>query len=346
MVPACHGEQVAPAELLDSAVERTILTAHVGLSGAALERVRLADGRALIVKRITRENDLTLRLLGGEQAGEYVLWRSGALDRLPAGVEHAIVDGWVEGDTTVIVMHDLGDTVLTWDDRLDRGRTAWLLERVARLHDAFLGQPPPPEALAPLRPILELFAPSRMQPLSDAGSRLAAASLRGWSYLPDLVPPDVADPLLALVEDATPLEEALLRRPLTLVHGDLAVVNMAVVDLPDGPGARGRSEPDLLLLDWAMPTAAPGALDVARFLVGCAHVIEPGHDEFMTMYAGAAGASYDDTAVRLALLAGLTWLGWNKTHDIVESPDPLVQEREKQSLAWWVRQARKGLELL
>lgn len=316
--------------LLADVVERTVLSEHPGMSGAALERVVLADGRRLVVKRITPETDLTLGLTGAPVAWEHTLWRGGALDRLPAGVGHAIVDSWVEGDTTVVVMRDLGDTVLTWDDRLDRDRCAWMLDRVAGLHRAFLGDPP--AEVAPLGPLLELFAPSRMRPLADAGNGLAAAAIRGWAYFPGLVPPDVAGPVMALLEDARPLVEAFGRCTPTLTHSDLATVNMAV---------EGDT---LVLLDWAMPAAAPGALDIARFLVGCAHVVEPTREEFLQTYADAAGPAYDEPAMRLALLSGLIWLGWNKTHDIVESRDPAHRERERADLDWWVAQARTTLE--
>jgi hypothetical protein len=316
--------------LLADVVERTVLAEHPGMSGAALERVVLADGRRLVVKRITPETDLTLGLTGAPVAWEHTLWRGGALDRLPTGVGHAIEDSWVEGDTTVVVMRDLGERVLGWENRLDHAQCRWMLDRLARLHRAFLGDPP--AEVVPLRPLLELFAPSRMRPLADAGNRLAAASLRGWAYFPGLVPDDVAGPVLALLEDSTPLVEAFGRCTATLVHGDLATVNMSF---------EGDT---LVLLDWAMPAAAPGALDVARFLVGCAQVLEPTREEFLQMYADAAGPAYDETAMRLALLSGLIWLGWNKTHDIVESRDPAHRERERADLDWWVAQARATLE--
>ena len=155
---------MAPAELLDDAIERTVLGEHVGKSGAALERVTLGDGRKVVVKRITPETDLTLAIFHQRFAHEFLLWRSGGLDRLPDNVGHVVIDGWTEGeDTTVIVMRDLGDAVLTWDDRLDGPACRWMLERVAALHRAYLGDPP--VAVAPMTPLIELFAPTRIADL-------------------------------------------------------------------------------------------------------------------------------------------------------------------------------------
>jgi hypothetical protein len=82
---------------LGKLVERIPITGHVGKSGAGLERVRTADGATYVVKRVTAESDLLHALLGGGPAREYLLWREGVLDRLPAGVSHAVVSAWCEG---------------------------------------------------------------------------------------------------------------------------------------------------------------------------------------------------------------------------------------------------------
>jgi hypothetical protein len=48
--------------------------------------------------------------------------------------------------------------------------------------------------------------------------------------------------------------------------------------------------------------------------------------------------------MRLGLLAGICWLGWNKALDMVEHPDPAVRERERAALPWWLRQVELALE--
>jgi hypothetical protein len=322
---------VAPAELLgDVVVERRAVSGHEGKSGAGLERVRLADGRALVVKRVVPGADLTLDLTGGGPSREYLLWRAGVLDRLPPGLGHAVVDGWMEGTTTVLVMRDLGDAVLTWGDRLDDARAFRVMERLAALHRHFLGDPP--AGLAPLDLTLTLFAPARIRGLAEQGNELAALACRGWEIFAETVAADVADPVLGLLDDVSPLVVALGAGPVTLSHGDAATVNMAF----EGG--------DLVLLDWAIPTAAPGALDVARFLAGCSSVVAPTREEMLAAYQRAAGPAADDASVRLALLSGLVWLGWNKALDAAEHPDPVIRRREQADLDWWVRAARTTLE--
>ena len=302
---------------------------HVGKSGAGLERVRLRDGRALVVKRVDPQHDVTLAMTGAGPSKEYVLWRDGVLDRLPPGLGHAVVDGWVEGDTTVLVMRDLGDLVLTWDDRLPADRAERTMTAIAALHRAFLGQAPP--GLAPLGRVVSLFTPRRIREARVEGVELMGLALRGWELFADAVPVDVADPVLALLDDPEPLVAALHRAPSTLAHGDLATVNMAF----DGD--------DLVLLDWAMATEGPGSLDVARFVAGCSSVVDATREQLIGWYRAAAGAACDDRTMHLGLLSAMVWLGWNKALDAVEHPDPAIRAREKADLDWWVRCTRTAL---
>lgn len=226
-----------------------------------------------------------MAVLGDVVGRGYVLWSRCILDLLPPEVGHAVVDGWVDGDETVIVMRDLGDSVLTWQDRLTRDQCRSMLISVAAQHRAFLGT-----------------APEDLTPLPD------------------------------LLADPQPLADALRSRPTTLVHGDLATVNMAFCD------------GELTLLDWAMPAAAPGAIDIARFVAGCSSVVDTSREQIIADYAEAAGPAYDETAMRLSLFGALCWLGWNKALDAAEHPDPVVRAREQQDLDWWLQQARLTLD--
>lgn len=319
-----------PGEYLREMVERVPIIDHVGKSGALLERVTLTDGRRLIVKRFSPQNDLLMAVLGDMVGREYVVWSRGILNQLPPEVGHAVVDGWVDGDETVIVMRDLGDSVLTWQDRLTRERCRSMLTGVAAQHRAFLGAAP--TGLTPLPNLLTLFAPDRMAPFVGRGNPLATLVIRGWEIFSQTGPADVVEPVFALLADPQPLADALRSRPTTLVHGDLATVNMAFSD--------GK----LILLDWAMPAAAPGAFDIARFVAGCASVVDLPREEIIAEYAQAAGTAYDQIAMRLSLLGAFCWLGWNKALDAMEHPDPVVRAREQQDLDWWLQQARSTLE--
>ncbi len=85
------------AELEDTVTERRPLTAHVGESGAGLERWVLDDGGTLVVKRLAPDLDFLMALTHDTSGRELTLWQSGLLDHLTEGVEHAIVGGWRGG---------------------------------------------------------------------------------------------------------------------------------------------------------------------------------------------------------------------------------------------------------
>ena len=326
---------------LEKALDRTPVNDD-GRSGATLERVRLPDGSQVIVKRFDPADDLIMRMTGDTRGREVELVRRGVLDGLPPTVLHAALDGWYDDHGGVLVMRDLGAAVLTWKSVVTRDQTATMFGAVADLHAAYRDRVP--EGLTPLDAVLGLFEPRRIRPF--AGNTLVDYALRGWEYWAEVAPGEVGDRVLALAQDTAPLVTACRTMPSTLLHGDLATVNMAFE--PDRPGC-------LTLIDWGMAAEGPAELDVGRLLAGCAHMFGPGDrrsdvstvvarlDDLVAQHREAAGATYDDAALRLGLLAGITWLGWNKALDIVEHPDPVVRERERAALPWWLHQAELAL---
>ena len=329
--------------VLDTALDRAPVNDD-GRSGATLERVLLADGSRVVVKRFDPSVDLVMRLSGDPRGREVDFFQRGILDRLPATVLHPVMDGWYDDEGLgVLVMRDLGDAVLSWKSVVTTEQARTMFSAVADLHAAFLGSAP--DGLTPLGSVLGLFEPRRIRPY--AGEALVDYALRGWEYWPEVAPGEVGERVLALAQDTAPLTAACLALPTTLLHGDLATVNMAFE--PDRPGC-------LTLIDWGLAAAGPAELDIGRLLAGCAHLFGPvgGRggsetivarlDDLVALQRETAGPAYDDGALRLGLLAGLTWLGWNKSLDIVEHPDPAVRERERVALTWWLHQAELAFE--
>ena len=329
--------------VLDTALDRAPVNDD-GRSGATLERVLLADGSRVVVKRFDPSVDLVMRLSGDPSGREVDFFRRGILDNLPATVLHPVMDGWYDEEGLgVLVMRDLGDAVLSWKSVVTTEQARTMFGAVADLHAAFLGSTP--EGLTPLGSLLSLFEPRRIRPY--AGETLVDYALRGWEYWPEVAPGEVGERVLALAQDTAPIAAACLALPKTLLHGDLATVNMALE--PGQPGC-------LTLIDWGLAAEGPAELDIGRLLVGCAHLFGPvgGRggsetivarlDDLVALQRETAGPAYDEGALRLGLLAGLTWLGWNKSLDIVEHPDPAVRERERVALTWWLRQAELAFE--
>ena len=271
------------------------------------------------------------------------LVRRGVFDGLPPTVRHAVTGAWYGDDGRgVLVMRDLGDAVLTWKSVVSRDQARTMFAAIGDLHTSFLGSAP--DGLTPLDALLGLLEPQRIRPYTS--SSIVDHALRGWEYWPEVAPGEVGERVLALAQDTAPLTAACRALPSTLLHGDLATVNMALE--PDRPGC-------LTLIDWGLVAAGPAEIDIGRLLAGCAQLFGPvGRDASATIVARldglvalqreVAGPAYDDAAMRLGLLAGICWLGWNKALDMVEHPDPAVRERERAALPWWLRQAELALE--
>jgi thiamine kinase-like enzyme len=179
---------------------------------------------------------------------------------------------------------------------------------------------------------LSLFAPRTLRTVPAGEEPLVDAALAGWERFAEVVPVDVGDAISAVHNDPAPLARALLSRGTTLAHGDLWLVNVAFDDR------------QVVLLDWNLVIAAPGAVDFANFLMG-ASAVTARREDLLDDIRQAQGGRYDDTALRLALLASLADLGWNKALDATGADDEAIRRREAAELDWWVAQARLALDL-
>lgn len=270
-----------------------------------------------------------MRLLGDDVSRELLLWERGVLDQLPAEVGHVILGGWVEDDTTVVVMRDLGDSIIGSDTRLTASDCRQMLTAIHALHRHHHDQPP--ADLAPLDAVIDTFAPARVGSAADLHNPVIDRVLRGWSAFEHLIDPALAKDLLSIVHDPAPLADALSRRHQTMCHGDVAAVNIAWIS--------GQ----LILIDWAQAVAAPGELDIARFLPGGLRSSDLTNDQFLDEYRAIAEKNYDPEAMRLSLLATLVWFGWSKALNATEHPDPIRQTQERLELSWWEHHARNAL---
>lgn len=320
----------ALAGLLDRIVVRVPLDDHDGRSGARLERVVLDDGTRLVIKRTSPSVDLAMRVTGATMSREHRLWRAGVLDRLPRGVGHAVVGSWQDGDETVLVLRDLGATVVGWSRKISRQECRRLWMAATDMHRSFAGDPP--DGLVSLADRVSLFAPGRMEAQRASGHRLPLAVLQGWERFTEIVSPEVVAAVMGVLDQPRRLAGPLSRRTSTLIHGDLWLVNVAF------------EAAQVTLLDWDLATWAPPALELALFLNGNASQVGASRDEIVADFRALWGDDHDDIALRLALFAGLVDLGWNKALDATRHPDRAVRVRERADLNWWVAQAQVTLE--
>ena len=158
--------------------------------------------------------------------------------------------------------------------------------------------------------------------------------LRGWDLFASIAPADVAEVVLAVVDKPELLARPLAARPMTLIHGDLSLANVAV------------EEHQMTLLDWGLTTIAPPAIELAWFLLDHVSQIDASHEQIITDFGEESGDRADPVALKLALLAGLVELGWHKALNATTHPDPAFQSSERKDLEWWYQRAREAAPML
>jgi hypothetical protein len=203
-----------------------------------------------------------------------------------------------------------------------------ILEAITSVHETFVGDLPPD--LCPLATRIGLLSSRTLRPLIGQHP-LAEPIVHGWECFAELTSPDLLAGVTRLHDDPTPLVAAMQDGPITLVHADLWLVNLAL--------ERDR----VVLLDWAIATAGPPALDLAVFLTGSAAHVEPTREDLIAEFL-ARSPLIDERAVDLALIFGLLDMGWNKALDALEHDDPTIRERELADLRWWQERAAVALE--
>lgn len=315
--------------ILDEIADRVAVGEHDGRSGARIETARLADGTRVYVKTAPVATDLA-GLLTGSATRELELLRDGVFDRLPPGVDTALLAVEVVGDDLVTVSRDLGSAVLSWDRVLTTAEVRLLFERISSVHRRFLGAAP--DGLCPLTRRLTLLAPQNMGIAARANAELAAAVCTGWERFGGLVPDDVADVVTRLQADPAPLVAPMSTGGSTLLHGDLWLVNIAL----DG---------DVLIpLDWGVATLGPPSLDLVTFCVGGTSNVEMSREQLVAEARIACADMVDGAAFAAAELWALLELGWNKALDATEHPDPAKRAVERADLDFWVSRARASLD--
>jgi hypothetical protein len=317
--------------LLAGAVSREPLAAADGRSGSLLERVVLADGQTLVVKHVLDEGDWIMRA-SHDHGRAAALWSQGVLARVPEVIDHAVVGAEQVTGGWVVIMRDVSAALVPEHVHLSREASRRVLEAAAALHAAFADDPP--LALCSMADRYQLLSPATTRREAGGADEVPRLIGRGWERFAELVPADVAEPVLAVLERSEPFAAALSRFPSTLIQGDLKLGNL------------GFSGDRVVMLDWGTQTGwAPPAVEAAWYLAVNWGRIDATREQVLDDFRAAEGERHDEDALRLALLGGLVQLGWDKALHASGHPDPAVRAREAADLAWWTDRARDALEV-
>jgi hypothetical protein len=260
-----------------------------------------------------------------------MLFMSGVLDRLPPEIDHAVIAAAPEGaDGWVLVMRDVGATVVNWDRLLTHGERRRILAAAARMHAAFAGERV--DGLCSLATWIACLTPPAMGPWRGDPSGLPDWTLAGWDTFFAAAPSDVADAVAAVHANPAALARELERSESTMLHGDIC------------PGNMGLTAERVVLLDWALATQGPAALDIAAFLAAVRWRAGAPPDDVLADARDAAGARWDERAMELSLLAAFANYGWLVADRCLAQLDAARHARERPHWDWWLGRVRRVLE--
>jgi Phosphotransferase enzyme family len=300
-----------------------------GWSGNVLERLVLADGTRLVAKRIVPGCNWIERHTADE-GREALLFRNGVLDRIEAAIDHAIVAAECDGEAWWVIMKDVSGSLLPDDRRLSRPESRGILAAVNRIWEEFWGEEVP--HLCPLRDRLCLFSPAIAESERFGLDLLPKQFEVFWEAFAEAVDADVADGVLGLLLAPDPLVAAIEALGTTLIHADIRDEQI------------GLAADRLLLLDWGVATNGHPAVDIAWSMCHNGWRTDATHDQLVEDFRRARGTHDDPRANELIGLLGLLMYGWVFGHSAAYHPNPAEREWAHEELAWWVPQARRGLE--
>jgi hypothetical protein len=315
---------------LGDVVEHETLISR-GWSGNVLERLVLADGRRLVAKRIVPGSNWIDRHTADE-GREALLFKAGVLERVRDAIDYAIVAAERDGEAWWVVMRDVSDSLLADERRLSRSESLSILVAANRMWEEFWGEQIP--HVCPLRDCFGLFSPAIAEAERTGLDLLPKQYEVFWEAFSQAVDADVADAVLDLHQDPGPIVARLEALGTTLVHADIRDEQIGL----DGDR--------LILLDWGRATQGHPVVDVAWSMCHNAWRIDATRDALVDDFRRVRGEHDDPRANELIGLVGLLLYGWVFGHSAAYHPDPTERTWAGEELAWWVPQARRGLEAI
>jgi hypothetical protein len=306
-----------------------------GWSGAAMTRLRTADGRQLILKRDSPARDWIARATAdGPLLRE--AWFAVDGPALPRPIRAPYLGaGWDAAAGEVgILMPDLSDVLFDWDRPLTPSQLDPILDAVATLHDHPWGEHPERgrDHWTPWRERVTLICRSSLERPGPARHAVADRILPGWDAWDRLATRAACDAIGRLSADPQPLLDALARQPSTVLHGDLKLANAGIA-------ADGSVE----LVDWQMVMVAPVAIELGWFLVSNVNALPIGPQDVLDRYwkrRGLDGSGEND----LAILVGLLLRGWRKGLDAEAGITLASGVSAADDLAWWCERALEAAD--
>lgn len=310
-------------------VERAPLDGGQGNSGNRIERVRLSDGRELILKAVSPRWDWITRATG-DDGRIATMWADGVFDAMPPSIDHAIVAVQRAGDEWHVFMRDVAASLLRDDIRHGADTAIRILRAAADVHDTFSQRELP--ALCSIEDRYDMLSPRTAEREKDLEPRVSGLITRAWEAFYDNMPDDIGAIVARLSKDVTPVAEQLRACEQTLVHGDLRI------------GNAGFDGDRTILLDWGDRTGvAPAAVDLAWFIGFDAKRLDMTRDDIVAAFRELEGRRFDERALHLALIGGLVHLGAHIGLGFL-TDDEAGRAAAVEDAQWWASAVGRALE--
>ncbi len=297
---------------------------HAGYSGAALTRLRGADGGRFVLKRMSIERDWIMRATDDVFCREAAFAQSNAV--LPEEVRTPVLDTADDGSGHALLMRDITADLLDPEVLISTVQLSRIIAAMSALHSTV---PPAAVPWCDVHRRLTLLTPAGAGVAARYGHPVAADIRRGWQLFARWAPADVNALVGSLFDDITPLLRALSPLPVAFLHGDLKLDNIGFT-----------SDGHVWLIDWAMTLTAPPAVDLGWFLAINSRRLPASLDDVIEEYATISGIASQDVQRHdaLAVLCGLVLRGWRKALD--------AEAGEPAELTWWCERARDARRFL
>lgn len=315
-------------DFLKDATHRRPLS-HAGDSGAVLETARLGDGTKVVIKHIRSSHDWIMRATH-DQGREAQLWLSGHLRELD-GIYYPVLAAGPEEDGWVIALRDVSRDLVPLGKTVSRDEAVRLLAGADSLHRAFEGCEV--GGLSSLADRTYVFSPALARAEREGIDRYPKVIGLGWERFAEVVPRELGDIVLHLVEDPSPLVRELEKAPLTLIHGDYNHGNIGI-------GKDGR----VVMIDLAMASQAPPEVELTWYLNISAPYVDASTEELIADWRRIRGDDFDPSRLRLALLYEVVMSGYGWAYVSHWSPNPERRAQKAAELEWWLRRSADALE--
>jgi len=332
--PAMLGKLIGPVAM----ISKTLLSA-VGFSGSVLERIEVhlqsGEVRNLILKYTRLEEDWLTQRAQDQVGREAALLGESGLSGLWKNVHCPYVAFAVENGEIGLLMDDFSEFLFP-DVRepINKGSEDLILNTMASFHAAFWESSVVKEVKWLIKPhqYLEVLGPGEHESdqFAPPPHKIMYNMREGWKTALRLLPGPISHLLRKPpIELFRPWKEL----PITLLHGDAKMANMAI--LPTGK---------LVLFDWTYVGCGPCGIELGWFLAVNSTRLASSKDEVLIKYRSSLESHLKyrleertwEKMKELAIVTGAMMMLWNKALGFQSGT-----ERGKDEWTWWVAQLNK-----